>query len=97
VARAMTDVGEDIAQRLHFLVLKARVFAAGGKATKGFSIALRAASTAERYRLIPVLLEALTALAVILNDISEFEAARDIVEATLPAVCMCVCDNCGRD
>ena len=59
----------------------------GGQPTKGFSIALRAASTAERHRLVPVMLEALAALAIIFNDISEFEAARDFVEAALPMVC----------
>ena len=66
--------------------MKCRVFAASGQAAKGFSLAMRAASTAERCRLIPVLIEALAALAVILNDLSEFEAARDLLEATLPLV-----------
>ena len=42
---------------------------------------------AEKYRLVPIMLEAVAALAVILNDISEFEAAKDVVEAVLPTVC----------
>ncbi|KAK0294187.1 APC5 protein [Friedmanniomyces endolithicus] len=74
----------DIANRLHFLVLKSTIFALSGQATKGFSIALRAASTAARLRLLPTLLEAITALAIILNDLSEFDAARRLLDAALP-------------
>ncbi|KAK4540630.1 hypothetical protein LTR36_009061 [Oleoguttula mirabilis] len=74
----------DIAHRLHFLVLKARIFALSGQPTKCFSIALRAASTARRHTLIPVLLEALAVLAAILNDLFEFGAAREICESALP-------------
>ncbi|KAK4609122.1 Anaphase-promoting complex subunit 5 [Fulvia fulva] len=76
--------GTDIAQRLHFLLLKAKIFAAGGQAPKGFSIALRATSTAERLLLVPVLLEGLTILSRILIDLSEFEMAQNIIEAALP-------------
>ncbi|TKA52299.1 hypothetical protein B0A55_11503 [Friedmanniomyces simplex] len=74
----------DIAQRLHFLVLKSTIFALSGQATKGFSVALRAASTAARLRLLPTLLEAIAALATVLNDLSEFDAARRLLDAALP-------------
>lgn len=77
----------DLAQTLHLLTLKAAVFAAAGKPEKGFSIAVRAASRAERAGLVPVLLEALAALAEILNKVGEFSAAKEVVEAALPAVC----------
>ncbi|KAK3662139.1 APC5 protein [Elasticomyces elasticus] len=76
----------DIAQRLHFLVLKSTIFALSGQATKGFSIALRAASTASRLNLVPCVLEAIGALATILNDVSEFEAAKRLLDAALPMV-----------
>ncbi|KAK0253678.1 APC5 protein [Friedmanniomyces endolithicus] len=76
----------DIAHRLHFRVLKSTIFALSGQATKGFSIALRAASTAARLRLLPTLLEAIAALATILNDLSEFDAARRLLDAALPKV-----------
>lgn len=76
----------DLAQTLHLLTLKAAVFAAAGKPEKGFSIAVRAASRAERAGLVPVLLEALAALAEILNKVGEFAAAREVVEAALPQV-----------
>ncbi|KAK0781372.1 APC5 protein [Friedmanniomyces endolithicus] len=74
----------DIAHRLHFLVLKSTIFALSGQATKGFSIALRAASTAARLRLLPTLLEAIAALATTLKDLSEFDAARRLLDAALP-------------
>jgi hypothetical protein len=76
----------DLAHTLHLLTLKAAVFAAAGKPEKGFSIAVRAASRAERAGLLPVLLEALAALAEILNRVGEFGASRDLVEAALPQV-----------
>jgi hypothetical protein len=78
----------DLAQTLHLLTLKAGVFAAAGKPEKGFSIAVRAASRAERAGLGPVLLEALAALAEILNKVGEFGPAREVVEAALPQVCL---------
>jgi hypothetical protein len=43
----------DLAHTLHLLTLKAAVFAAAGKPEKGFSIAVRAASRAERAGLLP--------------------------------------------
>jgi hypothetical protein len=78
----------DLAQTLHLLTLKAAVFAAAGKPEKGFSIAVRAASRAERAGLVPVLLEALAALTEILNKVGEFGAARELAEAALPQVCL---------
>lgn len=78
----------DLAQTLHLLTLKAGVFAAASKPEKGFSIAVRAASRAERAGLVPVLLEALAALAEILNKVGEFGPAREVVEAALPQVCL---------
>lgn len=87
----------DLAQTLHLLTLKAAVFAAAGKPEKGFSIAVRAASRAERAGLVPVLLEALAALAEILNKVGEFAAAKELVEAALPQVSSVVlCTSCVR-
>jgi hypothetical protein len=78
----------DLAQTLHLLTLKVGVFTAAGKPEKGFSIAVRAASRAERAGLVPVLLEALAALAEILNKVGEFGPAREVLEAALPQVCL---------
>ena len=84
---ALLSTTSDLAQTLHLLTLKAAVFAAAGKPEKGFSIAVRAASRAERAGLVPVLLEALAALAEILNKVGEFVAAKELAEAALPQVC----------
>ena len=78
----------DLAHTLHLLTLKAAVFAAAGKPEKGFSLAVRAASRAERAGLLPVLLHALAALVEILNKVGEFGAGRDLAEAALPQVCV---------
>lgn len=79
-------VSVDIAQRLHLLILKSRIFALGGQASKGFAIALRATSAAERHLVIPVFLEGLGVLGKILIDLSEFEMARNVLESALPRV-----------
>jgi len=102
---SLLATASDLAQTLHLLTLKAGVFAAAGKPEKGFSIAVRAASRAERAGLVPVLLEALAALAEILNKVGEFGPAREIVEAALPQVRLLIvpllsirwvsCLNCG--
>lgn len=81
----------DVAQRLRFLVLKSQIFAAGCQPAKGFSIALRAASTADKLRLLPTLLEAVAALAKILLDLGEFAASRELLEAALPKVRLFLC------
>jgi len=76
----------DIGHRLHFLTLKCKIFALSGQPTKCFSIAIRAASSALRHQLYPTAMEALAALAAILNELGEFNAARDILESSIPMV-----------
>lgn len=73
--------------RIKLLILKARVFALVGMPEKGFSIILRAASSAHRALLLPVMWEALAGLCVILLDLGEFAAVRDVVDAVVPQVC----------
>lgn len=74
----------DLAQRLFWLISKARIFTEAGRAAKGFSICLRATSTAERHLLVPIMLEGLAVLGRILIDVGEFEAAKDLYESALP-------------
>ncbi|KAI5357428.1 Putative tetratricopeptide-like helical domain superfamily, anaphase-promoting complex subunit 5 [Septoria linicola] len=76
--------GTDLAQRLHWLIQKARIFALAGRATKGLSICLRATSTAQRHLLVPVMLEGLSVLGKVLLEVGEFEAARAMYESALP-------------
>ncbi|CAK3780641.1 Anaphase-promoting complex subunit 5 [Lecanosticta acicola] len=77
-------IPQDIAHRIYFLLLKARIFAAGGQASKGFAIVLRATATAERQLLVTLFMEGVAVLSKVLIELSEFGAARDIVEAALP-------------
>nr|QEJ80707.1 putative anaphase-promoting complex subunit 5 protein [Teratosphaeria gauchensis] len=84
IKQLKSNAGSDIAQRLHFLVLKARIFAAAEQPLKAFSIALRAASTAQRLHLIPTALGAIAGLANILNDLKEFDASRALLESAMP-------------
>jgi hypothetical protein len=70
-----------------------RIFAKSGHASKGFTLALRTASIAERHYLQPVLLKVLHGIAVILLDQTEYEAAKELCEAALPKVrpaCHCL-------
>ena len=76
----------DIAHHLHLMVAKASIFSEAGHARKGFSITVRAAATAERLHLLPVVLEAFVVLSGILNDMGEFEGAKALAEAGLPFV-----------
>lgn len=89
VGKHLTTTGssgatKDLAQRLFWLILKTRIFAEAGRAAKGFSICLRATSTAGRHLLVPIMLEGLVVLGRILIEVGEFEAAREMYESALP-------------
>lgn len=76
----------DISQRLQLLTLKTRIYAAAGHPSKGFSIALRSASMAERHFLVPIMFQAIHNLSRILLDHGEYDAVQSICEAALPKV-----------
>lgn len=80
------DRNSDIGHRLHFLVLKCRLFSVCGRPLRGFSVAIRAALSSARCSLIPLHLEAVVALCDILNELSEFGAVRQLLEACMPMV-----------
>ncbi|KAK4977519.1 hypothetical protein LTR28_006544 [Elasticomyces elasticus] len=82
--RNKTSEGSDLNHTLTLLVVKASVFAAAGVPVKGFSIALRAASTAHKAHNMPCLFEALKALCDILVDLGEYSAVVDLLEGILP-------------
>ncbi|CAD0086781.1 unnamed protein product [Aureobasidium vineae] len=86
VAEAKAADSADIVRRIKLLILKARLFAKAGLPTKGFSIAMRAASSAQRAMIMPAMWEAVGALCVILIDLGEFDAARSLVDAIMPQV-----------
>ncbi|KAF1811076.1 putative anaphase-promoting complex subunit Apc5 [Eremomyces bilateralis CBS 781.70] len=84
VADGFKDASADIYQRIHILVTKANLFAKCGKPERGFSLAMRAASTAHRAKVLPSMWEAVATLSNILNHLSEFDAARQLLEAIIP-------------
>ncbi|KAI5209244.1 hypothetical protein AUEXF2481DRAFT_27990 [Aureobasidium subglaciale EXF-2481] len=86
VVEAKAANSADIVRRIKLLILKARLFAKAGLPTKGFSIAMRAASSAQRAMIMPAMWEAVGALCVILIDLGEFGAARSLVDAIMPQV-----------
>ncbi|TVY49430.1 Anaphase-promoting complex subunit [Lachnellula occidentalis] len=89
LASAMKEEGDDIALRVKLLVLKAGLQDKSGRPQKGFSVAVRAASIAWRARLIPLLWAAMGAIANILNSLSEFQAAAQILVAVIPRALEC--------
>lgn len=86
VAEKQKEEDADIYQRTELLILKANLFAKCNKPERGFSVAIRAASTAHRAKLIPTLWEAIGALSNILIHLGELEAARRLLDAIIPQV-----------
>lgn len=80
----------DISQCIRLLIVKAGVWVAAKRCSRGFSSALRAAASAQTRLLLPMLWEAVWILAVILLDHSEFAAARSLLESILPQVSLFV-------
>jgi anaphase-promoting complex subunit 5 len=76
----------DIVHHIMLLLLKAELFSKVGKAGKGLTITLRAASMAHRYKLMPLLWEAMACLANILSYFGEFDHAATLMDAVLPQV-----------
>jgi anaphase-promoting complex subunit 5 len=87
LAAQQTEEDADIYQKTYLLILKAQLFARCGNPEKGFSIAMRAASTSHRTRLLPLLWEAVGTLANILIYVKEFDAARKLLDSVIPQVC----------
>ncbi len=80
----LRDDGKDISLRVHLLLSKAHLFDRIGRPEKGFTISMRAASIAWHARLIPLLWQAIGAVCTILNAMSEFMAASQLLLAVLP-------------
>lgn len=74
----------DLAQRVHLLLQKSKIWGHAGRAVSGFSLALRAVSTAQSHNLVAELVEALVVLSNILNELREFEVANNLIMSALP-------------
>ncbi|KAI9733362.1 MAG: anaphase promoting complex subunit 5 [Cirrosporium novae-zelandiae] len=83
--------------QVKLLIMKARIFNDCGKPQKGFSIIMRAGSIAHRARIMPLLWEATSILAHILNILKEFDASAQILEAIIPQALECeLSENIAR-
>lgn len=82
----LRETNRDVALRVRLLLAKANLFDCIGRPERGFSIAMRAASTCWRARLMPLLWQAVGAVCNILNSLSEFRAAEDLLMRLLPRV-----------
>ncbi|KAK0725594.1 anaphase-promoting complex subunit 5-domain-containing protein [Lasiosphaeris hirsuta] len=80
----LCEDNRDVSLRIRLLLNKAHLFDRIDRPEKGFTIAMRAASMAWRARLLPLLWQAIGALANILNALGEFAAAAQMLLATLP-------------
>ncbi|KAF1841444.1 uncharacterized protein K460DRAFT_379524 [Cucurbitaria berberidis CBS 394.84] len=84
LAQSLKSDNADILQRVSVLLMQADLWRKVGKAERGFSVALRAASVSFRARLGPSLWTAVGLLGNILNGLGEFGSARRLVEGVLP-------------
>ena len=71
----------DIQQSLRLSLLKCKIFLLTDNAGKAFTLAIRAAATAQRLLLMPLLVEAIGVLSGILVELREYAAAKDLGEA----------------
>ncbi|KAF4635608.1 hypothetical protein G7Y89_g2487 [Cudoniella acicularis] len=95
LASQMQAEGDDINLRVKLLTMKAMLQQKSGRPQKGFSVAVRATSIAWRARLIPALWIATGAIANILNSLSEFQAASQILVSVIPRALEC--ENCSTN
>ncbi len=86
LASKLQNEGQDIYYRIRLLSMKAYLLDKCGRAEKGFSVALRAASLAHRARLLPALWEAMGAVSNVLINLGEFEAAGRLLGSIMPQV-----------
>ncbi|KAK4177535.1 putative anaphase-promoting complex subunit 5 [Triangularia setosa] len=83
---SLREDSRDIALRIRLLLAKAHLFDEIDRPEKGFTIAMRAASMAWRVLNIPLLWQAIGVVANILNSLSEFSAAAQLLLSILPRV-----------
>jgi anaphase-promoting complex subunit 5 len=89
LAKILKEHNADVYHRVQILTLKAIVLDKCGTPERGFSIAIRAASTAWRARILPALWFAMAAVANIVIHLQEFEAAKNILASIMPQVLEC--------
>ncbi|RDW77399.1 hypothetical protein BP6252_05452 [Coleophoma cylindrospora] len=91
----LREDGDDLNLSVKLLTIKALLYDKSGRAQKGFSVAIRAASIAWRARLMPALWAAMGAVANILTSLTEFQASSQILIAIIPRALEC--ENCAMN
>ncbi|KAF4119841.1 anaphase-promoting complex subunit 5 [Geosmithia morbida] len=80
---------KDIALRVRLLLWKVCLLDRAGRPQRGFSVAIKATSIAWRARLMPYLWQSTGALSNILVSLGEFDAACQLLVATIPRALEC--------
>lgn len=83
------DENKDVALRVRLLLMKTWLLDKSGRPQRGFSTAMRAASLALRARLMACTWQAMGAISNILVSLNEFEAASELLAATIPRALEC--------
>lgn len=76
----------DVYQSTQLAILKARLFAQAGFSERGFSVAMRAASLAQKASLVPALWNAVGVICAILVNLEEYGAVVRLLDAVIPQV-----------
>lgn len=97
LATKLSDQEADIFQQIKLMTLKARILDKAGIPQKGFSVAVRAATLAQRAKLLPALWETIGAISRILISLKDFGAAVRLLESIMPQVLECEdCELAGH-
>jgi anaphase-promoting complex subunit 5 len=86
MSASMHTTEPDVHAKIKLMVLKVRIFEESGVPQKGFSIALRAASLAYKFRILEALWEAVTALCRVLCSLTEYNAVVQLMRGIMPQV-----------
>ncbi len=79
--------GSDVYQSTQLAIVKTRLFAQAGWSERGFSVAMRAASLAQRAGLVPAVWEAVGCICDVLVNAEEYGSAVSLLDAVIPQVC----------
>ncbi|KAF2089975.1 anaphase-promoting complex protein [Saccharata proteae CBS 121410] len=88
-ALALREGDGDLYQTLRLQNIKALLYSKAGVPEKGFSVAVRAANSAHRAKLWPVLWEAVSVIAGVLVAVGEYESAKKLGDALIPQALEC--------
>ena len=91
VAAALHDQSADVYQRIRLWTLKAILLADCERPLMGLSVALRAAKSAQRAKLIPAFCHAMAVVSNLLTNLKEFDAATQLLGSIMSRVSLSTC------